>query len=122
MLIRNDSRIERLVHMKLKYDDDTCKKGTIKTGDHICLSFRRDGEVIADYGVIKDIIESYHYKLSREREESTCLIFDASHKFESRVFTIPLCDIIDFEFMVPKTIGPEKGKIPMKIIEDLRKE
>lgn len=122
MLIRNNSTTERIVHMNLEYDDGTVKKGSIKKGDTICLSFRRDGEVILDWGMVTDIIESYHYKLNRERKESTCLVFDTSHKFSSRHFVIPLCDIIDFEFAIPLTIGPEKGKIPMKIIADLRKE
>ena len=122
MLIRNRSQVERKVHMHLEYDDGTTKKGTIKKGDRICISFRRDGKVYAEWGLVEDIIESYHYRLNNERKESTCIVFDASHKFKSRQYIIPLCDIIDFSYVEPHLIGPEKGKIPMKILEDLRKE
>lgn len=130
MLISNESEVFKTVHLKLKYDDGTEKEGDVKCGTELYLSFRRNRSVEVEYGVITDIIERVHYKIPvnnsfENKVYNVCIVFDMSEPYHSNIATIPLSDIIDFEY-VPvvdstKGINPDH-KIPLRIYDSLHKE
>lgn len=130
MLISNESEVFKTIHIKLKYDDGIEKEGDIKHGTELYLSFRRNMHIEVEYGVVTDIIEHTHYRVPFNNTventiHNTCIVFDMSEPYNSNIATIPLSDIIDFEY-VP-VVDNTKGinpchKIPLKIYDSLHKE
>lgn len=117
MLLKNKSYIEKIVHIELEYDDGTIKKGCIKKGTRMHITFRRDGKLIHGYGKIVDISENIHYVSCNNPVHSPIIVFNMSSCFRSKEYKIRLSDIIDFMISPPiMHIGPEKGKLPMPII------
>lgn len=130
MLISNESEVFKTIHIKLKYDDGIEKEGDIKHGTELYLSFRRNRQVEVEYGVVTDIIERTYYRVPfndsvENAIHNTCIVFDMSEPYHSNVATIPLSDIIDFEYVstvdITKGINPDH-KIPLKIYDNLHKE
>lgn len=130
MLISNESKVFKTIHLKLKYDDGTEKEGDIKCSTELYLSFRRNMHIEVEYGVVTDIIEHTHYRVPFNNAventiRNTCIVFDMSEPYHSNVATIPLSDIIDFEYVptvdITKGINPDH-KIPLKIYDNLHKE
>lgn len=123
MLIRNRSEIERIIKLRLEYDDHSKKEGELKVGDIIGLSFRYDSRIRKEWGKVKKIYETFHYTMEQEKKASAAILFDASKKFGSKEFVIPIGDIIDFSHINPNDVlGPNRGKIPMKVLADLRED
>lgn len=123
MLIRNLSRVEHIIKVHLEYDDGSIKTGLIKKGVMGRFTFRYDDKLITEYGIVKAVAEGQQYRLNNRHKESVIIVFDVSHKFRSRQYKIPLCDLIDIELAPPvNAIGPNRGKMSMKIIENKGRE
>lgn len=117
MLLNNKSSIEKIVHIELEYDDGTIKKGCIKKGTRMYITFRRDGRLINGYGKVVDISENIHYMGCDNAVHSPMIIFNMSSSFRSKEYKIKICDIVNFMISPPiLNIGPEKGKLPMPVI------
>ena len=117
MLLKNKSYVEKIVHIQLEYDDGTIKKGCIKKGTRMYITFRRDGELINGYGKVVDISENIHYVGCDNPIHSQIITFNMSSCFRSKEYKIKVCDIVNFMISPPiLNIGPEKGKLPMPII------
>lgn len=119
MLICNNSTIERVIHIHLIYDDNSEKKCEVKKYDIGKFTFRKDDKLLEKVGTVKDIIQKFDYRIDKERKESICIILDCSEKFRSKEYIIPLFDIINVDiFPKVECIGPDKGKMSMKIISE----
>lgn len=116
MLISNKSYVEKIVHIRLKFDDGTIKSNILKKGSIGYITFRHNDRLIKEYGVVKDITDSLHYDLDNHTRESVCINFDTSRKFKSEHYNIALNDIVDIE-LVPEleAIGPDRGEMSMRI-------
>lgn len=123
MLIRNLSKVERFIKVHLEYDDGSIKTELLKKGSMGRLTFRYDDKLITEYGVVKDIAEGQQYRLNNRHKESVIIVFDVSHKFRSREYKIPLCDLIDIDITPSvNAIGPNRGKMSMKVVENKDRE
>lgn len=123
MLVRNLSTIEKIIHVHLVYDDQSVKRCTVKKNDLGRFTFRYDGRVVKEVGTVKDIIEAFDYKINKETSKSACIILDTSEKFKSERYKIPVTDLIDVD-IIPQVeyIGPDKGKMSMRVISEKRRK
>lgn len=122
MLIHNKSTVEKIVHLHLIYDDGSIKRGRVKKNTLMYITFRRDGRVVEAYGKVTDIVSSYHHAMEHSKN-NTCIVFNTSKRFRSKEYIINIDDIIDFTLIPPVThVGPEKGRMPMKVLPDVERK
>lgn len=123
MLVRNLSTLEKIIHVHLVYDDQSIKRCTVKKNDVGRFTFRYDGKVIKEVGTVKDIIEAFDYNINKETNKSACIILDTSKKFKSKQYKIPVTDLIGVD-IIPQVecIGPDKGKMSMRLISGEEKK
>lgn len=120
MLIRNRSTVERFIRIRLDFDNGTTKRCDLKKGDMGHFVFRWNDRLIREFGRVADIVEGVHYKLPPQKKNDTVfIILDSSHSLDSERYKISLNDLVDID-IVPDVefIGPERGKMSMKIISD----
>lgn len=129
MLINSKYKVKKTIEMELFFDDGVHKKGEIKTDEEYYLVFRRNHRVHVRYGIVKDIIDRYFYRLSSEdcrrdddRQTEVAIKFDASRQYKSEKYTIPLSDIIDFEKAIHGINPDHRHGVPLIIYKDLHKE
>lgn len=123
MLIRNLSTIEKIIHVHLVFDDHSEKVCTVKKNDVGRFTFRYDGKVVKETGTVKDIIETFDYRINKDRNASACIVLDSSEKFKSEEYKISIVDLIDVD-IIPQVecIGPDKGKMSMRIMPEKRRK
>ena len=99
MLLRNESRVKHSIDIKLVFDDGTVKELEIHEGNHIQISYRRNGCLKCGVGVIRRI-KPYISKLC-ERRESAVIVLDMSEDNRAHVEKIDLEDIVDIKLICP---------------------
>lgn len=119
MLIRNLSTIDISINVHLEHDDGTKTICILKRNDIGTFTFRHNDRLIKEYGTVKDIIQSFDYKLSKECKSSVCIILDTSKRFKSKEYKVALCDLINVELEQKiESVGPCNGAVSMKLISE----
>lgn len=122
MLIRNSSTVERFIRIRLYFDDGTKKECDLKKGDMGHFVFRRNDRLIREFGRVKDIRDAVQYRMGANKLESVYIVIDSSHTCDSEEYKIQLNDLVDIDLAPPvPVLGPDRGKMSMKIIADKRK-
>lgn len=99
MLLRNESRLKHIIHIKLVFDDKSVKELDLLEGDYVQVSYRKDCCMKNRVGVIKKIVP-YHDWKCRHRELAM-ITLDMSTDLHCEVDTFSIADIIDITQITP---------------------
>ena len=97
MLLRNESRISHIIHIKLVFDDNTQRELDIQVNDCVQVSYRKNGCLRQGVGVIRKI---QHINISAKspgfcNRESAIITLDMSEDHVCCVDKIDIYDIVD---------------------------
>lgn len=96
MLIRNDSRVNYSIDIKLLFDDNSTKELTIKESDYIHVTYRKNGCVHCGIGTITRITPYFRTRWDKCSAKSSAIItIDMSKQNDAHIEQINLYDIID---------------------------
>ena len=102
MLLRNESKVKYSIQIRLIFDDDRRRNLEIQVGDKIQVSYRRNGRIKCDIGIIKEIKPYIHSKRWHfSKKESAIIIVDMSEENVAMLEKIDMYDIIDIRKILP---------------------
>ncbi len=96
MLIRNDSRVNYSIDIKLLFDDNSTKELTIKESDYIHITYRKNGCIKCGIGTITRINPYFRTRWDKCNTKSSAIItVDMSKENDACIEQIELYNILD---------------------------
>lgn len=109
MLLRNESRVQHSIHIRLIFDDNKKRELDITEGDLVQVSYRKNHRINCGVGIIRDIKT---YAPARRKEnfcmrESAIITLDMSEDHVCCVDKFDMFDIIDIRIVKQCPCNPD---------------